>query len=163
MAAGLEQHPLEQAPGGGLLRAERVGLEAQLAQPLGQLIAHPFERTEIEQPSTPGPSQRRRRRLEMREPGAHGGAEPGLEPCDLIAQVATRPGLVERGKRNLRRDAHPVFALEYRHAHPPIGARGLAPQKSWVPSIPMRCTSTMFRTIDFAVAVPTPTGPPPAL
>ena len=46
---------------------------------------------------------------------------------------------------------------------PPIGARGLAPQKSWVPSIPMRWTRTMFRTIDFAVAVPTPTGPPPAL
>ena len=32
-----------------------------------------------------------------------------------------------------------------------------------VPSIPMRCTSTMFKTIDLAVAVPTPTGPPPAL
>ena len=45
--------------------------------------------------------------------------------------------------------------------HPPIGARGFAPQKSCVPSIPMRCTSTMFSTIDFAVAVPTPTGPPP--
>ena len=43
------------------------------------------------------------------------------------------------------------------------GARGLAPQKSCVPSIPMRCTSTMFSTIDFAVAVPTPTGPPLAL
>ena len=49
------------------------------------------------------------------------------------------------------------------HRHPPIGARGLAPQNSWVPSIPMRCTSTMLSTIDFAVAVPTPTGPPLAL
>src|SRR3954468_5091370 len=49
------------------------------------------------------------------------------------------------------------------HAHPPIGARGFAPQNSWVPSIPMRCTSTMFITIDFAVAVPPPTGPPLAL
>ena len=43
------------------------------------------------------------------------------------------------------------------------GLVGFAPQKSCVPSIPMRCTSTMFSTIDFAVAVPTPTGPPPAL
>ena len=49
------------------------------------------------------------------------------------------------------------------HVHPPIGARGFAPQKSCVPSIPMRCTSTMLSTIDLAVAVPTPTGPPLAL
>ena len=46
---------------------------------------------------------------------------------------------------------------------PPMGARGLAPQKSCVPSMPIRCTSTMLSTIDFAVAVPTPTGPPLAL
>jgi hypothetical protein len=36
--------------------------------------------------------------------------------------------------------------------HPPIGALGFAPQKTWLPSIPIRCTSTMFRIIDFAVA-----------
>ncbi len=47
--------------------------------------------------------------------------------------------------------------------HPPIGARGLAPQKTCVPSMPIRCTSTMLSTIDFAVAVPTPTGPPLAV
>jgi hypothetical protein len=29
--------------------------------------------------------------------------------------------------------------------------------------MPMMCTETMFKTIDFAVAVPTPTGPPLAL
>ena len=46
---------------------------------------------------------------------------------------------------------------------PPIGARGLAPQKTSVPIIPMMWTKTMFRTIDFAVAVPTPTGPPEAV
>src|SRR5205823_3806897 len=145
-----------------LLLAQRVGLQAQLAQPLGQLIAHTFERTEIEQPSTRGPGGGRRPRLEMREPGAHGAAELSLEPCDLIAQIAAGRGLVDRGKDGLRRDAPPVFALEHRHAHPPIGARGLAPQKSWVPSMPMRCTTTMLSTIDFAVARPTPTGPPPA-
>ena len=47
--------------------------------------------------------------------------------------------------------------------HPPIGARGLEPQKICVPTMPTRWTSTVFSTIDFAVAVPTPTGPPEAL
>jgi hypothetical protein len=32
-----------------------------------------------------------------------------------------------------------------------------------VPTIPTRCTITVLRTIDFAVAVPTPTGPPAAV
>ena len=48
-------------------------------------------------------------------------------------------------------------------AQPPIGARGFAPQKTCVPSMPIMCTSTMLSTIDLAVAVPTPTGPPLAL
>ena len=54
-------------------------------------------------------------------------------------------------------------SLVVHEGQPPIGARGFAPQNTCVPSIPMRCTSTMFSTIDFAVAVPTPTGPPPAV
>jgi hypothetical protein len=32
-----------------------------------------------------------------------------------------------------------------------------------VPTIPTMCTMTVFSTIDFAVAVPTPTGPPLAV
>jgi hypothetical protein len=32
-----------------------------------------------------------------------------------------------------------------------------------VPSIPTMWTMTMLKTIDFAVAVPTPTGPPDAV
>src|SRR5436190_2082226 len=47
--------------------------------------------------------------------------------------------------------------------YPPIGALGSEPQKIWVPSMPIRCTPTTLRTIDFAVAVPTPTGPPDAV
>ena len=39
------------------------------------------------------------------------------------------------------------------------GLVGWSPRRS-VPTIPTRCTSTVFSTIDFAVAVPTPTGPP---
>jgi hypothetical protein len=162
VATGLEQHLLEQTAGSGLPGPQSVGLETQLAQTLGQVVAHAFERTEVEQSSGPAPRDRPRRRVEMREPGAHGRSELGLEPGDLIAEVAARRSLVERGKRNRRREARLVSALEHRHGHPPIGARGLAPQKSWVPSMPMRCTSTMLRTIDFAVARPTPTGPPPA-
>src|SRR3954447_1517731 len=56
-----------------------------------------------------------------------------------------------------------IFVGLFGHRHPPMGARGFAPQKICVPSIPIRCTSTMFSTIDFAVAVPTPTGPPDAV
>ena len=48
-------------------------------------------------------------------------------------------------------------------SQPPIGALGFDPQKIWVPTIPTRWTITVFSTIDFAVAVPTPTGPPLAV
>ena len=73
--------------------------------------------------------------------------------------VAAQVLLAQRAPRRARRRSvarHPCI-------QPPIGARGFAPQNSCVPSIPMRCTSTMLSTIDFAVAVPTPTGPPLAL
>ncbi len=53
----------------------------------------------------------------------------------------------------------PIYPLRY----PPIGALGFAPQKTSVPIIPMMWTKTMFKTMDFAVAVPTPTGPPEAV
>src|SRR6185437_8874492 len=59
--------------------------------------------------------------------------------------------------------ARVLFVSVKPHVQPPIGARGLAPQNNCVPSIPMRCTPTRLSTIDFAVAVPTPTGPPLAL
>jgi hypothetical protein len=47
--------------------------------------------------------------------------------------------------------------------YPPMGALGFAPQKTWLPIMPIRCTSTMFKIIDLAVACPTPTGPPEAV
>jgi hypothetical protein len=61
-----------------------------------------------------------------------------------------------RSSRLLRLKQEPAF-------YPPIGARGLAPQKICDPIIPIRCTRTMFRIIDLAVALPTPTGPPEAV
>ena len=83
--------------------------------------------------------------------GAAGGG-----PCLRRRRLGARCGLVlqsssSRGSR--RRSAR----------QPPIGALGLAPQKIRVPSIPMMWTKTMLSTIDFAVAVPTPTGPPDAV
>ena len=90
--------------------------------------------------------------------------------CDLRLLRVSRSGRLVVGQPLARRVLAAVlgvlvlaFSRNARHRHPPIGARGLAPQKSWVPSIPMRCTSTMFMTMDLAVAVPTPTGPPLAL
>lgn len=47
--------------------------------------------------------------------------------------------------------------------YPPMGARGFWPQKICVPSAAINCTSTRLSTIDLAVALPTPTGPPSAL
>lgn len=44
--------------------------------------------------------------------------------------------------------------------HPPIGALAFPPQNSAVPTIPIRWIPMMFATIDWAVALPTPTGPP---
>src|SRR5208283_960409 len=49
------------------------------------------------------------------------------------------------------------------HAHPPIGALAFPPQKTWVPNMPIRWIRIRLSTIDFAVARPTPTGPPLAL
>jgi hypothetical protein len=161
VAARIEAHPFEQAPGRRLPRTERLGLPAQGAQSLSEVVANAFERTEVQQAAR-GAGPTGRRCGQMGEAGAHGRTEPRLEPRDLIAKVAAGPGLVDLGERDLRRDAEPAFALEHGHRQPPIGARGFAPQKSWVPSMPTRCTSTMFSTIDFAVARPTPTGPPDA-
>jgi hypothetical protein len=74
------------------------------------------------------------------------------------AATETRPDQANAVIRASRRRG-----LTGRTAQPPIGARGLAPQNSCVPSIPIRCTETMLTTIDLAVAVPTPTGPPLAV
>ena len=90
-------------------------------------------------------------------------ARCGSLTTDARSVCAVGAALVaRRGVSVLARGAAPracssaVRRSSSMHAQPPIGARGLAPQKSCVPSIPMRCTSTMFSTIDFAVAVPTP-------
>ena len=83
-------------------------------------------------------------------------------PAVLVVVVGSGGGSCGCGGRAaLAADQRRVAVVG--HGQPPIGARGFAPQKIWVPSMPIRCTSTMLSTIDFAVAVPTPTGPPDAL
>ena len=90
-----------------------------------------------------------------------------LEPCELGPQRAPRGALADLGACALTaiesEQSKRRGPLGLDHAHPPIGARGLPPQKICVPSIPIMCTRTMLRTIDLAVALPTPTGPPLAV
>ena len=82
--------------------------------------------------------------------------ELALQPGHLCPQGAPR-GRLGRGLPDATR------RVAAGGGHPPTGALGFEPQKICVPTMPTRCTSTVFSTIDFAVAVPTPTGPPEAL
>ena len=91
--------------------------------------------------------------------------EPGriwLRPNDLWTSMNSTASLVPVGRCLPVCQRYSSVRLGA-HAHPPMGAFGFAPQKICVPSMPIRCTITMFSTIDFAVAVPTPTGPPLAV
>ena len=106
-------------------------------------------------------------------------AEHGLKrPAAALTHPLSLPPFTEPIASNAARERtalartgdtqrHPAPPLEAeppnRRRYPPIGARGFAPQKIWVPSIPMMWTETMLTTMDFAVAVPTPTGPPLAV
>ena len=83
----------------------------------------------------------------------HPGGQPVTQTLEFTQGQQTRTG--EHLPTRARRGSQPP--------HPPIGARGLPPQNTCVPNIPMRLTRTRFSAIDLAVALPTPTGPPLAL
>jgi hypothetical protein len=132
---------------------------------VGQPVAERLQLAQAEQPGArlgAGPG--------AGDPGAHAaggdrGGELALQARNLLLEGAPRGPLVDLdcGKADLG-ERGDLRAFDHcGHRQPPIGARGLAPQNTWVPSIPMRCTSTMLSTMDFAVAVPTPTGPPLAV
>ena len=97
-------------------------------------------RTPSRRRSRPGaasrPRRRRRSRRRRRRSSACGGRYRPPR-CELP---------------NSRRLPYGTAASFYYTPHPPIGARGFAPQNSCEPIIPIRCTSTMFRIIDLAVA-----------
>src|SRR5437764_11565444 len=88
------------------------------------------------------------------------------ELADRVVGRARSPGAEDqRRARGVPRRLPPRLSagrqrLAAAAAQPPIGARGFAPQKTCVPIIPINVTITMLSTIDLAVAVPTPTGPP---
>src|SRR3954452_13891791 len=80
---------------------------------------------------------------------ASGGFSPAcLEPSDLRTQIVAGEAFVDED-----------VGCEEGRGHPPMGARGVAPQKSCVPSAPMRCRATRLRAPPLAVAAPAPTGP----
>jgi hypothetical protein len=81
--------------------------------------------------------------------------------ADDVGVVAAREHDGDRDHRGEQRGDRDDDGLRA-PAHPPIGLRGFEPQKSCVPSSPMRWMPMMFATIDCAVARPTPTGPPAA-
>jgi len=179
---GLEHHALDQAA--ILLLRQRPLLQhaARVTGAPRKRVANHLQLTEGQQLRTAARGNRpvqARARKGRDEPAfleAHGYERPteksypvGLTYSSQFFRVP-RGALVDidegRLERDLGRGWRAVLTMWGEgggHRHPPIGARGLAPQKTCVPSIPMRCTSTMLRTIDLAVAVPTPTGPPPAL
>jgi hypothetical protein len=146
---GVEQQLLAGAPGGLLAAPALVELRTHLGRSRDQRIADALEPLDPQQRGAPAGVARRDRQL---------GAERGqlqVESLDLLAEGPPRRLVVyddrlEKGNVDDR-------------GHPPIGAFGLNPQKTCVPSIPIRCTPTVLNTIDFAVAVPTPTGPPDAV
>ena len=88
------------------------------------------------------------------------GASSRIPSLRLTSSPGCPPTRLSALSLSLSLDCRSAYAAA---AHPPIGARGLAPQKIWEPIIPIRCTSTMFKIIDLAVAWPTPTGPPEAV
>ena len=153
MALGRGEHGLE--PQAGLVLTLGPGRRAAtgLAQPRDDRVAVALEVGHALQARARAGGRRRRER-----PVPHMRRELRVEAGELGPQGAADRERIGRDER-----VKGLGSSGDGHGQPPIGARGLAPQKSWVPSMPMRWTRTMLRTMDLAVAVPTPTGPPEAL
>jgi hypothetical protein len=126
-----------------------VQLRPYVARSRGERVANRLELLDTEQSGAASPRRRCRH-------GRPQSSELLVEPRDLLAERPPRRPVVDDERVENGR-------LFQDHCHPPMGAFGLKPQNTCVPSIPIRCTPTVLNTIDFAVAVPTPTGPPPAV
>jgi hypothetical protein len=146
---GVGEHRLEAASRVPLSLGALGGGGARGVQALDEVVAHALELGEAEQARRAGPVVVAHDRV---------GRQLALEARDLRAQggAGRGGGVVVGPSRGRTRE-------QAGHRQPPMGARGFAPQKTWVPSMPIRCTSTRFKTMDFAVALPTPTGPPLAV
>src|SRR5437764_8645812 len=129
MALRLQQELLPEPPVALLALAPLPGGTLDGAERGGQLVPNSLELTQGEQARRPAPAAEGRR-LPVRD---HRAGQLRLEARDLPAQRSARGGLVDvREKRN----GGTRGAELDRHGQPPIGARGFAPQKIWVPSIP---------------------------
>src|SRR3954452_4588041 len=80
---------------------------------------------------------------------ASGGfSPPCLEPSDLRTQIVAGEAFVDED----------VGCAEGR-GHPPMGARGVAPQKGCVQDAPMRYNRARLRPVDLPVPLPPPAPP----
>ncbi len=145
IVAAIDRLEAELEAGGGEFL---VGDELQRRRPHRRLALLPGRRTrELRRcpPTSPAPPpSKSSATASATAPDSSGSKRPS-------AATASWPGRSRRAPASSRL------------AQPPIGNRGFAPQKITVPSIPRMWTATMLKTIDFAVAVPTPTGPPEAV
>jgi hypothetical protein len=165
VAARVEVHVLQQTPVRGLEGGPRGDIGADLRSAVGEAVPQLLQLRQPQQAGT-------RAQVVSRagDPGAnpargYGRGQLALQAGDLLLQAPPGRTLVDRDGERLGRERRGGDGTieDGGHSQPPMGARGFAPQKTCVPNIPMRCTRTMLSTIDFAVAVPTPTGPPLAL
>ena len=148
VAGGLERHPLEQMAFALVVLTSACELCAGCCQPLSELVTRRlqvFER-EHDRPGGRGPRDGHER---CGEGGCGDRRELPIQPGELVTQAAPGGGLVdfdagERIAGGGRKGTSDEFrrgrdgTLEDFHGHPPMGARGLAPQKSCVPSMPIR-------------------------
>jgi hypothetical protein len=149
VSRGVGQHLLAGAKQLLLNTAALVELSAHVGGAPGKRVADALELRQPEQAGAPAGRNRRTHRRSQRR-------ELLVEPRDLLAQRASSCRVVDDERLE-------NGGLFQKNRHPPIGAFGLKPQNTCVPSIPIRCTPTVLKTIDLAVAVPTPTGPPDAV
>ena len=77
-----------------------------------------------------------------------------------VQDVARAAGQQDHGDHDDREGERHDRDDTRERVHPPIGARAFPPQNSAVPTIPIRWMPRILATIDCAVALPTPTGPP---
>ncbi len=163
---GLEEHLLDPAAVLLLEVGPLVERPTVLPETIGKVVTKLLELDEPQEPrgcrSSAPSSQSRRVGSSSKE------RTRALTRAVRPARAATFEPLARR-PRSSGRAAAPTVGVERRvevlparaiSALSPDRRPWILPQKTWVPSIPIRCTSTVLSTIDLAVAVPTPTGPP---
>ena len=99
-----------------------------------------------------GPARARSRRT-CPPPGASSASARGSPTAAAIVGRGDLPPAPQAGRGPRRR-------TRLARLNPRSAPAGWRPRRSAVPSMPRMWTATMLKTIDFAVAVPTPTGPP---